>query len=335
MIVAERATYRQAAVSLNAAGLNRRDGKAWDEHALRALLAHPNVTGVFTWADGKRATGKWGPPKTLTFPGVLSEDEHRALLAATSPGERKAPERRAYLLSGRITAPCGKDHGGIYRNDRDTRSYRCDGKRWRPDTPRCDCGRLDADSTEARVWTAVAGFLGDGERMNRIAADYLGLRDVQVTVERDELADVRRPSPAWNGPLPARTRTGCAPGSTRPRSPPQPPRSTPNYRPPANARPRSSPGKPTARPKPYGSAPSPTSPPTRGNASPPCPTRNGPKSSPCSTCKSPCKTTARPRHSRSKAVSPGLTCERPSYPILVTMQRVIYSCDPLPQLAWP
>ena len=35
-------------------------------------------------------------------------------------------------------------------------------------------------------------FLSDSDRMLRMAGDYLGLRDAQIGVERDELADVRR-----------------------------------------------------------------------------------------------------------------------------------------------
>lgn len=192
LIVKERASYPQACAVLTAEGFTRRNGKAWTPELLRNVLTAPTITGRFIWGGGPDATGKWGPPKTLRFAPILTDDEHTAVVVAAGR-TYKPGKKRYYLLGGRFVANCGCRYQGVYRRDRDRRQYKCADKTWRPNVvERCDCARLDAPATEGRVWQAVTEFLSDSERMLRMAADYLGLRDAQVGVERDELADVRR-----------------------------------------------------------------------------------------------------------------------------------------------
>ena len=193
LLVAERASYPQACAALNAEGRYRRGGLAWEPTTLRQQLTAPTITGRFTWGGTKKATGKWGEAKTLTFAPILTDDEYAALLAASGRKPVEQSARRFYLLGGRFVAACGDRYHGAYRKDRDLRQYKCHGKEWKPGNPEsCDCARLEAPDVEGRVWAAVSDFLGDADRMNRLAADYLGLRDMTATAERDELADVRR-----------------------------------------------------------------------------------------------------------------------------------------------
>jgi len=196
LVVHERASYPQACAALNAEGFTRRDGKGWTPNSLQRLLVAPTITGRFTWGGTKDATGNWGPAKELRFDPILTDDEYAALLAASGrkPAQPAQPgKQRFYLLSGRFVAPCESRYQGVYRNDRDLRQYKCSNKQWRPvGSTTCTCARLDAPQVEARVWQAVTDFLSDSERMLRMAADYLGLRDAQIGVEHDELADIRR-----------------------------------------------------------------------------------------------------------------------------------------------
>jgi Recombinase zinc beta ribbon domain len=93
-----------------------------------------------------------------------------------------------YPLSMRIASLCARTYTGIYRSDRDLRSYRCQGKRG---SPSCDCPWYDADPLEARVWEAVCELLGDPGRLTGLAGEYLAIETGRAVSQADELARLR------------------------------------------------------------------------------------------------------------------------------------------------
>ncbi len=156
------------------------------------------MTGTFTWGDpDKRGSGAWGggTAKVLRFPGVLTETGHAAVLSAlarTARGPAGRPQRE-YPLTGHLAGLCGHTYSGVYRKDRDRAYYRCTARHTRKaGQPSCGCPHLVAADLETQVWQAVAGFLTNPDRLETLTREYAGLRDAQQTVERDELADVRR-----------------------------------------------------------------------------------------------------------------------------------------------
>ena len=179
----------EAAKRLNALGRGPRRAERWRHPNLRRVLKDPALAG--RWAWGRRSDRV--EPVEVEIPPVIEPDRWVLLqqaLERTSTGPKGAT--RFYLLTGRLTAPCGERYTGVWRKDRERRYYRCSGSRAdlrEADGP-CGCGSLIADDIEHAVWEEVAGILRQPDRLLQLAAEYFTQRAGQTLVEDDQLADV-------------------------------------------------------------------------------------------------------------------------------------------------
>ncbi len=195
-IVDEHQTTGEVCRRLNAAGTFTRHGKQWTHSNLRRILRQRVLVGEIIWGNTEKThrsyvpSGKYGPPVVLKFEPILTEEQYAALqVALDSRATGKRASNKPYPLSGRLFSPCGEPYGGVYRKDRDTRQYRCRARQWKATGElRCTDPLLMAEDLEARVWAEVTALLGDKQRLLAMAQDYLGLRELQVDVEHDEVA---------------------------------------------------------------------------------------------------------------------------------------------------
>jgi site-specific DNA recombinase len=202
LVLDESLPLKEAAAVLNAEGrmprgLHRKGGNGervptvWSAPLLRRHLTRPALAGEFTWGDGRNAVRtpsgklKYGGGIAVQIPALISRERFAALLEATSV-YGPAPEHGAvYSLSGMVLSPCGQRYTGIYRNDRDLRSYRCQGKR---NPPACACPWYDAEPLEDRVWGVITDLLGDSERLMALAREYLAIGQDRAVSQADELS---------------------------------------------------------------------------------------------------------------------------------------------------
>jgi site-specific DNA recombinase len=167
---------------LNARGYAPRKAPRWTSSIVRWTLRQETLIGRLVYAKpaGKRnerkqrqgrknthhSSGEWGEPIVMEIPPILDRstfDAVQAELQETGLGSRA--DALVYLLSGRLTMPCGRVAHGWYRKDRDRRLYRCAGVRRHV----CDsCHQIDADEVEAAVWEEVTRALSDPERVARL-----------------------------------------------------------------------------------------------------------------------------------------------------------------------
>lgn len=175
-------------------GLRKLDGQTvpipamWGMHLLRRHLTRPALVGEVYWGTGRTSTGNYGGVQIRDVPAVLTRERWEALREAITV-HGPAPEYgMAYPLSGRVVSLCGKRYNGIYRSDRDLRSYKCQGKRGEHGIPACGCPWYDADPLEARVWGVVCELLGDAGRLTQLAREYLAIESGRAVTQADELA---------------------------------------------------------------------------------------------------------------------------------------------------
>jgi hypothetical protein len=181
----------EAARRLNALGRGPRRAERWRHQNLRRVLKDPALAGKWAW--GRRSDRV--DLVEVAIPPVIEPDRWVLLqqaLERTATGPKG--KTRFYLLTGRLTAPCGERYTGLWRKDRERRYYRCSGSRAdlrKADGP-CGCGSLVADDIEQAVWREVAGLLREPERLLQLASAYFSERADQTSVEDGQLADVER-----------------------------------------------------------------------------------------------------------------------------------------------
>ncbi len=197
LIVDQGCTTWEAAARLNGMGMKPRRAKAWNHVTLRRTLQKTPLNGRWTYARPdkdrqKRRSRMDIEPIEMEVPTLIPEERHQALMAlldSTGTGPRPKSKESYTLSRGVLKGPCGNNFHGVYRGDRDARQYRCFGSR--PEAlDRCDCKRLNADAIETLVWDQVVQLLTQPERLIAMAEDFLGIRQGQITVERDQIADV-------------------------------------------------------------------------------------------------------------------------------------------------
>lgn len=177
LLVEEGLGIGEVAARLNRLDLRPPRAEAWRGTLIRRYLTNREaMLGVARWGSGN---SKYGPELTARFEPLFTEEELDRVLAALRPGFTLDGKRKFYPLSrGVLVSPCGSDYTGVYRNDRDVRDYVCQGAKKRSVARgRCGCPRLRADDVEWVVWTAVLDLLGEPERLERLAAEFLGARD--------------------------------------------------------------------------------------------------------------------------------------------------------------
>ncbi|MEU5125399.1 recombinase family protein [Streptomyces mobaraensis] len=192
-LVEEGVSFSIAALRLNAAGCNTRSGKPWTDMNLRdRILSSPILDGTLTFrgTHAKRdeeGVPIWGDAVKITLPRVLSEQEATTLRRQVASRAGKSSRNGVvYPLSGRLVSLCGRLHSGAGRG-----YYRCDGKTDRlPGAEHCDCSLVDAEATEKRVWSEVVSFLGNSQKLEELAAEWIGITDLDHSVHEDRIEEL-------------------------------------------------------------------------------------------------------------------------------------------------
>lgn len=153
-VVEKGLTTGEAADELNARGLRPRRAGAWSGAVLRrALRGADAISGTYLWRPGNGAS-----LIAMAIPPIISPEAHAALRAHLARTSRPhIPHPGAYLLSGRMTSPCG---GPMWGATTASANYRCRHS-YPASTPRCSYATVGVAVTEDAVWEAVIGLLGD------------------------------------------------------------------------------------------------------------------------------------------------------------------------------
>ena len=187
-------SWRTVALTWNAEGRLTRAGKPWTrKNARRVMLSEGTLNSRIIWrgtSAARRADGSllYGEQVIIKLPKILKKKEAAELRAAADAAPRTVPANtRAYLLSGRLTSPCGSVYMG-HNHRPGVYDYRCKGReeKYPGAGGTCSCPALDVDAVEASVWGDVVALLGDADRMQAMAREWIG------TVRADHVDHVAR-----------------------------------------------------------------------------------------------------------------------------------------------
>ncbi|WP_181786108.1 recombinase family protein [Streptomyces phytophilus] len=205
-IVQENMNVRQAAARLNAMELYTRSGVPWSHSNLRnKLISESTVSARVIFRNPKRShagrgvilkkdgTPKYGKTTIISLEPIFTPGEVAALKRALTGSRRpKAPDA-SYPLSKRLFGACGSHHSGVKKTARTGRWYKCSGKNPKyPGAPVCTCPQVDAASVEHAVWSEVVTLLGDPERLQALAADWIGMNEGGQAQHAERLANLDR-----------------------------------------------------------------------------------------------------------------------------------------------
>ena len=196
LLVQKRLTAGQVADRLNDAGLTPRIAARWNFDVLRRTLVNPTLhTGQTVWggtASGsvyKRShhtrlkhdgTPLYGEPIPLTVPDPpFTKAHHQAVLRAFARRSTRGQSQAAVtqMLSIRLYGPCGKPYLGVTLSAKDYDVYRCTGRRHTAGPDKCQCAQVQAQALDARVWSEVERLLGDPDRLEAMARQWLAVPD--------------------------------------------------------------------------------------------------------------------------------------------------------------
>lgn len=182
----EHCNWRKAAILINAEGLHTRSGKPWTDTNLKErvtsetllnaqqIFRNPKHRNTALDADGKPV---YGETVTIQLDPIFSPEEVSELRQAMAqrPIKTKGSGGRVYTLSTRLVSPCGAAYTGFGRTGKEGRHYRCQGKNERfAGAKVCACPRIDADAVERYVWGKLRDFLGDEQRVKKLAEGWVG-----------------------------------------------------------------------------------------------------------------------------------------------------------------
>ncbi len=125
---------------------------------------------------------------TIPVPAIVTETRLAQLqlrLAETSTGANATKAKHFFLLSRRVTSPCGHPMHGYCRPDGTGRAYRCAMSTADRGPERCECPRASADIIDAATWENLTNELMDADRL----ATLVGL--VPLPTGADPDADIR------------------------------------------------------------------------------------------------------------------------------------------------
>ncbi|MEU1163778.1 recombinase family protein [Streptomyces sp. NPDC005921] len=213
LVVGEGLNLRKATIRLNSEGIKTRSGKSWTRDNLRDRAMSTPVLDAVLVFRGKHATTDedgnplWGESIRIQLPRILTEEqsaELRRKVAETA--KRSSGQRSFYPLSGRVVSLCRRTYSGIsFASERDcARFYRCAGN-----TPRdlsqktCGCSRIDADALEKHVWTHVTEIASDSEKLQTLAAEWIGMAEGDTAALVDRIADLDRQIEGMNASIAA------------------------------------------------------------------------------------------------------------------------------------
>ncbi|MFJ7589840.1 recombinase family protein [Streptomyces sp. NPDC097617] len=197
LLVDEPNSAEEAARSLNALGRTTPRGLPWSGANLIRVFMQTALDGYIIYRNVERA----GSGVRLAPDGQpLYGETVRIPVPAPLPAERVAEVRKAlarrsfaksgqkeYLLSRRVHALCGSHYVGTYRETRDRTTYRCSGHR--SDNP-CSCQEILAEPLEEVVWKEVADTLGDQEKLQKLAEEWIGEIPNRSRSYRERIAEL-------------------------------------------------------------------------------------------------------------------------------------------------
>jgi DNA invertase Pin-like site-specific DNA recombinase len=213
LVVGEGLNLRQATIRLNAEGATARSGKAWTRDNLRdRVLSSPVLDGVLVFRGKHAKTDEngaplWGDSVKIELPRILTADESTQLRRKVAEtAKRSSGKRSFYPLSGRIVALCERTYSGIsFASERDcARFYRCSGNAPRDlSQSSCGCSRIDADALENHVWKHVTEIASNSEKLQELAAEWIGMTEGDTTALVDRIADLDRQIEGMNASIAA------------------------------------------------------------------------------------------------------------------------------------
>ncbi|MFD4504448.1 recombinase family protein [Streptomyces sp. NPDC058457] len=213
LVVGEGLNLRKATIRLNSEGIKSRTGKSWTRDNLRDRVISTPVLDAVLVFRGKHAktdedsTTLWGDSIRIELPRILTEEqsaELRRKVAETA--KHSSGQRSFYPLSGRIVSLCQRTYSGIsFASEREcARFYRCTGNAPRDLSQKsCGCSRIDAAALEAHVWTRVTEIASDSEKLQTLAAEWIGMTEGDTAALGDRIADLDRQIEGMNASIAA------------------------------------------------------------------------------------------------------------------------------------
>ncbi|MBJ6639863.1 recombinase family protein [Streptomyces sp. DHE7-1] len=200
LVVGEGLNLRKATIRLNTEGITARSGRAWTRDNLRDRVMSSAVLDGVMMFRGKHAktdedgTPLWGDPVEIELPRVLSAEESAELRRKVSDAAKHSSgQREFYPLTGRVISLCQKTYTGISRaSEREgARYYRCSGNAPKVLTQQpCGCSYIDADALEGHVWQKAMEIASDGEKLQELAAEWIGTADGNKSALTGRIADL-------------------------------------------------------------------------------------------------------------------------------------------------
>jgi DNA invertase Pin-like site-specific DNA recombinase len=213
LVVGEGLNLRKATIRLVAEGSTARSGRTWTRDNLRdRVMSTPVLDGVLVFR-GKHAKNDengdpiWGDSVRIELPRILTEEqsaELRRKVAETA--KQSSGQRWFYPLSGRAVSPCGKTYAGIsFTPTREgARFYRCSGNAPKDlGQKSCGCSRIDANALEKHVWKHVTEIASDSEKLQALAAEWIGIAEGDTVALADRIADLDQQIEGMNASIAA------------------------------------------------------------------------------------------------------------------------------------
>lgn len=161
--------------------LSKAGSGRWTHRRVRETLSSARaIAGSWTYRTKDGAF-------TIAVPAIVSETRLAQLqlrLAETSTGANATKAKHFFLLSRRVTSPCGHPMHGYCRPDGTGRAYRCSMSTADRGPQRCDCPRASADIIDTATWENLTKELTDPDRL----ATLVGL--IPLPAEPDPDADI-------------------------------------------------------------------------------------------------------------------------------------------------
>ncbi|MFI5677733.1 recombinase family protein [Streptomyces cellulosae] len=200
LVVGEGLNLRRVTIRLISEGVTARSGKAWTRDNLRdRIMSSPVLDGVLVFRGKHAKTDENGNPirgdsVRIELPRILTEEQSAELQRkVTETAKQSSGQRWFYPPSGRVLGLCGKTYSGIsFATSRDgARFYRCSGGAPKDLSQKsCGCSRIDADALEKHVWRHVTEIASDSEKLQELAAEWIGIAEGDTTALVDRIADL-------------------------------------------------------------------------------------------------------------------------------------------------
>lgn len=189
LFVVQRLSTAETAKILNQEELRPRRADRWTASLVRGFLREATALSG-SWTYRRPGRGARNAPIEMSVPAILDPAEHEALRIRINSNATQRRHSNTYLLSGRITSPCGMTMQGI-KNTAGTRLYRCANSFWHAEQ-RCDCRSVRAETIEQAVFAALESTLSGAGRTHQLAQAGSNAGGAGATVSTEELAAIER-----------------------------------------------------------------------------------------------------------------------------------------------